>query len=255
MSGENDIIFDYFIVALKYLSQTKDISNAQIAKMSDILPTNISRITNGSRPPKTSTQNKIAQVFGYDLIDFLALGRSILNGEPQNLSEEAPPVPAVFQHGPHVLEEEEMAERGFIAVPYSAKMELAAGKGGTVIPVTDDEYTSKIVVHGPTLGHYSARHLQAFRVGGDSMEPVLARNGIILADKRHNDIKHFREGRMYVLCWDIEEGECAVKYLRWAEKDKWVSIESANLDYKPVFKRPGDVVLIGHVIWSWRTHE
>ena len=94
-----------------------------------------------------------------------------------------------------------------------------------------------------------------FRVGGDSMEPLIAKGGIVLADLKHNDVGHIHEGGVYVLCWDREDGECAVKYLRWAERGKLLSVESENSFYKPVFKRVDEVLLIGRVIWAWRDFD
>jgi transcriptional regulator with XRE-family HTH domain len=151
----------------------------------------------------------------------------------------------------HFLGGDEMRERGFLVIPFSEEMKLAAGRGGT-IPITEDVATSPVIVHGPTLGLRSSKHLQAFRVGGDSMEPLIAQNGIILADVSRNDLQHLQEGAIYVLCWDLDEGECAVKRLRWAEKGHLLLIESEDRFYPPVVKRVQEVILIGQVIWAWR---
>jgi len=132
-------------------------------------------------------------------------------------------------------------------------MRLAAGGGGT-IPITEDSDISNIIVHGPSLGRRNAKGLQAFRVGGDSMEPLIAEDGIVMADTAKNDIRHIKEGGIYVLCWDLSDGECAVKRLRWAEKPRLLSIESVDPFYPPVFKEVKDIILIGQVIWSWRSH-
>jgi phage repressor protein C with HTH and peptisase S24 domain len=144
-----------------------------------------------------------------------------------------------------------MAEQGFLRVPFSDDLRLAAGGGGAV-PFTYEAADSPVVVHGPSLGRRSARNLQAFRLGGDSMEPVLASGGIVLADLGHNELDRLREGSIYVLCWDLYDGECAAKYLRWAEKGRWLSIESENKRYAPVVKAVDEVKLIGRIIWAWR---
>jgi phage repressor protein C with HTH and peptisase S24 domain len=152
---------------------------------------------------------------------------------------------------PRFMTADEMSERGFFTVPFSTGMKLAAGGGGQV-QIDQDAETSNIVVHGPSLGKRNAKGLQAFRVGGDSMEPMISQGGIVLADLKQNDIRHIHEGGIYVLCWDMDDGECAVKYLRWAEKNRLLSVESENSFYKPVFKKPQDITLIGRVIWGWR---
>ena len=67
----------------------------------------------------------------------------------------------------------DMAARGFFTVPFSSRMKLAAGGGGT-IPVSEEADESSIVVHGPSIKRHSAKNLQAFRLGRDSMEPLIA---------------------------------------------------------------------------------
>ena len=217
----------------------------ELASKTKIDPSYLNRILKGKTPGSDSTRRKIATALGYPghkYEDFLEIGRAIQEGrEP-------------IESPPHTMTDEEMEQRWFISVPYSSKMELAAGAGGSVIPVEEDEFTSKIVVHGPSLGHRTAKNLQAFRVGGDSMEPLIAKNGIILADISHNDARKVKDGKIYVVCYDLAEGEGAVKTLRWAKKGEWLSIESANNFYPPVVKRVDEVAVIGKVIWSWREH-
>jgi phage repressor protein C with HTH and peptisase S24 domain len=134
-------------------------------------------------------------------------------------------------------------------------MRLAAGSGGT-IDITDDIGTSTIVIHAPSIGRTSSRNLQAFRVGGDSMEPEIAQGGIVLADISENNLGRLKEGKIYVLCWEIYEGECAVKYLSWAERDRSVLITSPdNRLHRPIIKHVNEIQLIGRVIWSWREHD
>jgi phage repressor protein C with HTH and peptisase S24 domain len=112
-----------------------------------------------------------------------------------------------------------------------------------------------VVVHGPSLGRRSAKNLQAFRVGGDSMEPLIGQGGLVLADLSQNDFQRLREGGIYVLCWDLEVGECAVKRLKWAEKGHILAIESENPDYGTLYRPLSEASLIGQVIWSWRRHN
>ncbi len=171
----------------------------------------------------------------------------------------APDVPDSYEseddngYAPY-MSSDEMTERGFFTVPFSDDMRLAAGSQHAV-PFTRTAEDSHIVVHGPSLGRRNAKNLQAFRVGGSSMEPLIADGGIVLADTSHNDLRHLKEGRIYVLCWDLYDGECAIKYLRWADKGKILSIESENPLNKPVFKRVDEVILVGKVIWAWREFE
>ncbi len=213
-----------------------------LARKAGISVAYLNDLIHGRRLGKEEVRRRLASIFGWNNYEsFLNIGRQALGL----------PLAKTGGGDPKSLSDQDMRERGFFTVPFSDNMRLAAGEGGS-IPITDEADQSVIVVHGPSIGRYSARNLQAFRVGGPSMEPLIADGGIILADLSHNDIRHIKDGRIYVLCWDLEEGECAVKYLRWFEKGKIISIESEDRFYKPVLKRIDEVLLIGKVFWSWR---
>ena len=238
-------IDDIFRAALLHSMGPERGAQARLARSASVHPPHLNRIIKGGSGAD-EVYRKIASALGYPARkyeDFLDIGRAILEGKE-------PPEPE-----PHLLTTDEMADRSFIAIPFSQEMKLAAGGGGT-IPITEDEDSSPVIVHGPSLGLRNAKYLQAFRVGGDSMEPLIAKNGIVLADLSQNNIINLHEGKVYVLCWDRDEGECAVKRLRWADKDKGLLlIESEDRFYPPVVKGTRDIVLIGKVIWSWREHR
>ena len=241
----NDTTDDIFRRALQMEMAESAETQTQIAKRADISVAYLNDLIHGRRQGKEDVRRRLSAVFGWnDYESFLNVGREDLGLPPVK-----PPPPA--REEPDFLSGEAMEERGFFTVPFSDNMRLAAGEGGC-IPVTDDAEQSVIVVHGPSIGRHTARNLQAFRVGGPSMEPLIADGGIVLADLAHNDIMHIKDGRIYVLCWDIEVGECAVKHLRWFEKGKIISIESEDRYYKPVLKSIDEVVLIGKVFWAWR---
>ena len=226
-------------VADSLLTQTK------IAEQAGISVAYLNDLIHGRRKGREEIRRKLAEVFGRrDYESFLNIGREALNLPLVNL-----PAGAAndFSH----LSEDNMEERGFFTVPFSDNMKLAAGEGGT-IPITEDAENSVIVVHGPSIKRRSAKNLQAFRVGGPSMEPLIADGGIVLADLSRNDIQHIKDGGIYVVCWDLEDGECAVKYLRWFEKGQIVSIESEDRFFKPKLKRVDEVAVIGKVFWAWR---
>ena len=285
-----DNISQNFIAALKYeLDKHRRGSKTRLAGRLEISPGRLADYLNGRVNTSEEMRRRTADLLGYGgplMYDaFIQRGREILAGETPTpvsgagvsrlWSEEREEldsfaerirneerarllktgaVPAPMGSAPTdtgYMSAEEMEERGFIAVPFSDNMKLAAGAGGT-IAVTDDEESSPVIVHGPSLGRRNAKGLQAFRVGGDSMEPLIAQNGIVMADIRQNNIMQIKDGGIYVLCWDREDGECAVKRLRWAEKGQWLSIESIDPYYAPVIRRPADVILIGPVIWAWR---
>jgi len=191
-------------------------------------------------------RRNVATALGYPgarYEEFLQIGRDKLAGREPRETE------------PFGISPEDLPPGEFLRVRYSDKMRLAAGTGATVVDY--DEDSSPVIVHKGALGqkNYRPSMLQAFKVGGDSMEPLIAKDGIVLVTLQDN-IMNIKEGEIYVLCWDRADGECAVKTLRWVEgeKGKLLSIESLNTFYPPKVKRVKDVVLIGRVIWSWREH-
>lgn len=236
---------EYFVAALRSFVEKEKSQRAFALKYGVITPDFLSKILLGKKYGSEETRRAIATSLGYEgrkYEDFLDIGRSLVEGKE-------PPTPEPKELRP--LTADKMTERGFIAIPFSEEMKLAAGSGGT-IPITDDEDCSPVIVHGPSLNLKSAKNLQAFRVGGDSMEPLIAQNGIVLADLSQSNIMNLHEGKVYVLCWDRDEGECAVKRLRWGDKGKTIIIESEERFYPPVVKSIQDIVLIGRVIWAWR---
>lgn len=260
-----DEIDEAFRIWLDSHIKSRGLTQHQFARQAGVSQATIHSIAAGKKTASAPMMEKIAKSVGLSVEEALKpviLGEMVdagVHGLPDlkgaALDDFFPAYhcePSAVGAGyPTYLSSGEMEDRGFFTVPFSDNMKLAAGEGGT-IAVTDDYDSSVIVVHGPSIKRHSAKNLQAFRVGGPSMEPLIADGGIVLADLSHNDIRHIKDDRIYVLCWDREEGECAVKYLRWFEKGKIVSIESEDRYFKPVLKPIEDIVLIGKVFWSWR---
>jgi hypothetical protein len=239
---------DVFLEALKHCLTDKPYGfKSKVSREAGISPGHLGDLLAGRTYGPEERRRAIAAALGYlgeSYEDFLQIGRNIKAGRPPDAGNPALP------------SQEELAAQGFLKVDFSDNMKLAAGGGGR-IPVTEPAENSKVVVHRASLGRgaYRQHQLQAFRVGGDSMEPVIAKGGIVLADLTANDLRAIKEGGIYVLCWDLYDGECAVKYLRWAKKDEILSIESENgRDNPPVFREVEEVKLIGRVVWSWREH-
>ena len=242
----NDVT-EFFRLALSHFIEGKRGVQSRIAAISDVEPAYFNQILKGKKPGSDEARRKIASALGFpgrQYEDFLDIGRDILAGrkpreqEPAYLNLSAEPDPDAHE---------------FLRIKFSDQMKLAAGGGGA-IPVTEDEECSKIIVHGPSIGRRNAKYLQAFRVGGDSMEPLIAENGIVLADLRQNSVTQLNNKHIYVICWDLDYGECAVKYVSWAEKDRLLAIESENKFYETIYRKPKEVLVIGRVIWSWREH-
>lgn len=248
-SSKNTQADDQFHAAFRKWYESSGKKQVETAEFLGMTQGSFSNVLTRRRSLSLASMEEIASKIGMDLVSMLAEGRNIISDTIQ-------PLPTLSTT-PEPLTDEELHQQGFLKVPFSDHMKLAAGGGGT-IPITDDAENSVVIVHGPSLGRHNAKNLQAFRVGGDSMEPLIAKGGIVMADTSpmHRDIMHIHEGDIYIICWDLEDGECAVKRLKWTEggKGQWLSIESEEKFYRPVVKSVKDVVLIGRVIWSWREH-
>ena len=89
-------------------------------------------------------------------------------------------------------------------------------------------------------------HLAAFRVDGDSNEPVLSDDDTVMVDLRRNEM---RGDAMYVICWG---GHLYAKRLQ-RQFDGAFQVISANPAYPPVLvpkNQLGELEVVGRVVWS-----
>jgi len=215
---------------------------AALAKRIGMPTTTLGDIKQGRRNASDEKKRAIAAELGFSgrhYENFLDIGRAVLAGRP------VPEPPENY------ATQEDMPTAEYFHVPLDQSERLGAG-GIHFLGQAKPEVETTFLIHGPTLGRQSGRNLRAFMVGGDSMEPLIGDGGIVVADLTKNRFENLREGAAYVIGWN-EEGK--VKYLRWAEKGKFLTVESENKFYKTVIKRPKEVTLIGQVIWSCRKHK
>jgi hypothetical protein len=216
-------------------------TKSRLAELLDVRRDQMSRKIGGDRPLSENERRAIAAFFGYNYESFLDIGRAILAGRRRPAG------------GWRTLGSDEMAGRGFLAVPFSEDLRLSAGRGGWHVPYSEGADSSPVVVHGPSLGIDDPRHVQAFRVGGDSMEPVIAQGGIVIADLRENDPGRLRDNMIYVLCWDLDASVCGIKRLSWAKRGVLLALASEAGDaYPPLYREPHEIRLVGRVVWAWR---
>ena len=75
--------YDYFLAALKHYCQTEGRSSqSYLAAATKLSEGFISALLSGIKRAGTKSQDALAHAAGYELVDFLLLGRSILTGEP-----------------------------------------------------------------------------------------------------------------------------------------------------------------------------
>ena len=83
-------LLDYFFAAFDQARRQKGLKQKQVAEMFGIKENDMSRFKRGERPFHEEDQEAIAQFFGYELLDFLFFGRSILGGPQKKPPDDQP---------------------------------------------------------------------------------------------------------------------------------------------------------------------
>jgi len=244
-----------FVAALQHFVGQERSQRSFALKYGVVTPVYLNKILLGKKYGSDETKRSIAAALGYEgrkYEDFLEIGRAILEGREPPALEPQSRLTII----PRGISEEELENHDFLRIPYRADMRLFAGGGGAVAGTYESD-GSPVVIHRDAIhSRVNPKDLVAFRVGGDSMEPILVKNGIVAVDTSQNDLQRLKEGDIYALCWDRDE-ECAVKRLRWAVPERLLAVESVDPVANPtIYLEPEDrsVYLIGRVVWSWREH-
>ncbi|MFZ3044398.1 MAG: S24 family peptidase, partial [Desulfatirhabdiaceae bacterium] len=207
-----------FLKALKHFyGQGKFESQKDLALAADVAPSIVNELLKEKRAYGPSKQEKIAAAFGYDLIEFLVIGRSILEtGQPP--PEKTVTYPYTPEH-PLIVQVNNLEDKerlnGFSefyrGIPLYESGRLAAGVNGTEFD-PNEEPSSTVIVYKPELKGCSNHRLLALRVGGDSMKPTVTQDSIVVTDL---DNREYFDRKLYVVCLK-EDGQmvAAVKRVR-----------------------------------------
>lgn len=134
----------------------------------------------------------------------------------------------------------------YLAVPLVAG-KVAAGPGGVVWEQVD----SLVWVYRPALGR---RHrLIAVRVGGDSMQPTVPDGAIVIIDL---DQWQPNGGRRHIWALRTKDGETQIKRLHRMDTSLIVISDNfSNYPPEPAWTADLNQLVIGKVIWMWRSLE
>lgn len=245
-----------FIHFLRHWHRVSEETQAYNAARLGLSQGTFNNLLTGKKGASMALIEKVAAKIGLDPLALLAQGRALLEDEVDFVSLELSASGGLISPPPpQPLTDEDLASHDYLKISFRDDMRLFAGGGGAV-EGTYDKHNLPVVVHRRALGlkAANARQLIAFRVGGDSMEPILAQDGIVLVDLAQNSFQRLRDGDIYALMWDGDD-ECAVKRLRWAQPGQLLAIESADPNVNPtIYRAPDEIRLVGRVIWSWRSH-
>ena len=187
-----------------------------------------------------ATQNKIATAFGYDLMDFLMLGRRVLEGMDE------PTMGMVIQVG---SEGQKEALEGdidlFRGIPLYESGKLAAGERGMIFDPFE-EPASSIVLNQRDLTGRKNHRLVGLRVGGSSMGPAIPPGSVVIVDL---DDRRFADNKIFAV--NFEDNIAAVKRVqKW--KHGFVLISSST-DYPPVLSElDWSELCVGRAVSVWR---
>lgn len=246
---------DYFHAALNYCYERSDFLGKQIALAEQVGSTQatISRILKKKQTPKPEIMSALAQALGHDLVDFLSLGRNLMEGrEPEvhQLGEQQPMEWTIRVPNEQTRDVLSRYADDYTGVPLYESGRLAAATGGASF-IQHEQPSDVVVVYTPELGRRSGHRLVAMRVGGNSMEPTIPKESIVIADI---DDKAYAKGRIYLVNSDPEENEVSVK--RVSNWEKGFILVSDNHAYPPdPTPLDWDRLCVGRVIWMWRSVE
>lgn len=234
---------DYFRAALLDAVKVRG-AQARLSRDSGIGTSYINNIVKGRDSGSEATRRALAAALGFTgrrYEDFLDIGRTIIEGGKGERPASSPAA--------------EEPPAGFFRVPFSDGLRLIFGASGPM-PTAREIEESPIMLHGPTLGRNSPWGLRAFGVDDDTMEPVIARGSRILVDLKNNDYRKIKNNDIYVICFDPAEGQCLVRQMEWAgrERDR-LALKAANSRYPTLYRSPRDVRILGQVLWCWRKFD
>jgi len=216
-----------------------------------------------NKPAGIQTQIRVAELFGMDYLEFLLLGKRLLEGyEPEGPG-------GIFLAGASDVAKElrvrmlpdvngagearpiRDAGEDYEGVPLYEEGRLAAGANGLAMDPWQKP-ASHVVIYRPELHGRHTHKLAAFRVGGDSMSPTITQGSIVVADLSD---RNFLDRRVYVVNNpDDELPVAAVK--RVSKFTRGYTLISDNQAYppEPVETEWQDLCL-GRVVWAWKSME
>jgi Predicted transcriptional regulator len=224
----------YFVAAFKAeVVRGPRGTQARLARAANIAPGQVTDILKGRKFGTEETKRALASALGWDYEEFLKYGRCLLEGREYKRPELKAPA-----YDPSL----------YLSVPFYTKIKAVAGPGGKTPAPDDSEIHPPLLLFKPSLGKYAkSRHLAAFNIYDDSMEPTLPKQGTAIIDTADRDVN---DGKLFLLAQNPTSEKYLIKRLR-RDGDELYLI-SDNSKYPPkVLMQPWDKIVVGRVVWSW----
>ncbi|MCP4114097.1 MAG: LexA family transcriptional regulator [Desulfobacteraceae bacterium] len=235
---------EIFKKALLQLMEETQTKQSVLADSLGIKRPHMNAYIKGTRGFSEDKREELASYFGKTYLELLDIGRGLVTKAPR---------PLVIRTNSG--EETELIEQNtakYRGVPLMESGRLAAWSNGAAFEAYETP-SNEVIVYLPELGHRSKHNLMAAKVGGDSMDPLVPENAIVIIDK---DDRKFSDNKIFAVA--LEEGgvqNLAVKRVRKFEEAKGFLLLSENQEYKPrlVVESNWHRLCVGRVIWMWRS--
>ena len=182
---------------IKKHRKDKGLSQEALASLVGVTKSTISQWELGKSHPKSLNLLRLADIFQISIDQLESRQISLTNSE---------------------------CEKEFQAIPFYINVKAAGGDGSICI---NEEYKLIHVTDLPS--NVKIKNLMCLCVEGDSMEPVLSENSILVIDKARQQIV---DGKMYVF---MQDGQIRVKILSYNKHQ--IRVSSYNSYYQDEFYR------------------
>jgi phage repressor protein C with HTH and peptisase S24 domain len=242
-----DTQIKYFRAALKFAYEKSEFKNwKDVARQAGISQSIISEIRK-KKSYTTSTQAKIARVFGYEWFDFIGLGKKILDSKSSFSLNDRQLVIQVRSENERTRLKKDADN--YWGIPVYEYGRLAAGTNGLMID-PHEEPSSNIILSQKEMFGRKGHNLFGLKVGGASMEPLIPKGAVVVVDA---DDRGWAENKVFAVNFP-ENGQDIAAVKRVKKGDGVLVLLSENHQrFDPVFSRlDWPELCVGRVVWVGR---
>lgn len=233
------------IERIKSLISKKNITAKKLAELAGITPVSIYRILNEhTRLTNLTTIQKISTALEIPI-------EELLREQPQKhtSADIMADIQIIYDYEPT----EDM--EGYIRIPL---MSTKASATPAVLEISSENRDGWVYMNSKRLPKNISEKCYAFKVRGDSMEPMLQENDLVAIQPydfppTSSDLRH---SNVYLVRIQDDNGSfgLTLKHVNYINKDN-VVLSSDNIKYPPKnidLKTSNGFRIIGRIVWMWR---
>ncbi|MDA8428152.1 MAG: helix-turn-helix domain-containing protein [Geobacteraceae bacterium] len=218
---------------IRTVRESQKLSQEAFAGRMNVTPATINRYEKGHRVPDADFLNRLVIQFSCD-------AKWLLTGV------ESDTLPVAGDHSANYAAKDDV-EKDYVLVP---RYDVRASAGGGAL-VHSEQIVDYLAFRNEWVTHslgVPKEYLALISVQGDSMEPTLSNNDLILIDRRETSVN---DNSIYVLSFD---GSLLVKRIQ-RKLDGSLVVKSDNQIYEPEMvtsDKAGTLIIVGRVVWCGR---